>query len=181
MCSAALTPIMSASERLTLRTRVSVSMKAKPIGASSSSASSNATSHASEPGPGRPASGTELAALNRHTSQPCERPWTIPFLRTADTRRLAPIGPPGLPSATGSSFASARPPPEAVPQPVAEHVECDDDHDDGKTSWIDLPPVPVVDVLDPAGDHVAPVRRRRSHSQAEIAQGGQHQDGVGDL
>src|SRR6185437_11747075 len=70
---------------------------------------------------------------------------------------------------------------EGVAERVADEVERDARDDDREARRINQPPVvrAGLNVLQPPGQHVAPVGRGRLHAQAEEAQAGQDDDRVG--
>src|SRR5215469_18903556 len=91
-----------------------------------------------------------------------------------------PVAVAGLGGLTGL-LAALEPDLDGIPESFTDEDRCGDHDDDAETCREDLPPVPVVDVLDTVAEHAAPVLLWWGDAQAEIAEGDDQGDGVGDL
>src|SRR5450755_668702 len=76
---------------------------------------------------------------------------------------------------------TAQPYVQRIAQRVTEQVACHYDQDDASADGVDKPPVAVLQVGGPVGEHVAPVHLGVVQAEAEEAERGHGQDCVGDV
>src|SRR6266571_1540172 len=82
---------------------------------------------------------------------------------------------------TTAGSAAPQPHVERVAQRVAEQVARHHDQHDARADRVDQPPVAVLQVPHPVGEHVAPVLGRVVQPEAKEAERGHGQDRIGDV